>query len=85
MIEKLKAIYWDWKYIDEYNPAGWSAFWGAIRFWWEHRPRLAECSARCGAVIWKNGNDDQARYCSEGCAYYGPGQWVSSPENEIPF
>lgn len=85
MIEKLKDICWDWRYVDEYNPAGWLAFWEAVRFWWQHRPRLAECSAGCGTVIWKNGSTDQARYCSEGCAYYGSGYWVSLEEDEIPF
>ncbi len=78
MIEKLKDICWN-----EYNPAGWSAFWDAVRFWWQHRPRLAECSAECGTVFWKNGSDNQDRYCSEGCSYYEPG--VSLSEDKIPF
>lgn len=86
MIEKLKKIYRNWQYIDEYNPAGWGAFWRAVRHWWQHRPRLAECSAECGTMIWKNGSaDNKERYCSEACSYYGPGQWVSLLEDEIPF
>lgn len=86
MIEKLKMIYWDWRYIDDHKPAGWRAFWGVLKFWWIYRPRLSKCSAGCGTIIWENGGDSQSRYCSEGCAYYGPSDhWVSLPEDEIPF
>lgn len=87
MIEKLKEIYWNWRFCAEVrNPAGWAALWVELKFWWQDRPRRTECSSGCGIIIWKKGSDKQERYCSDGCAYYGPDGCISSPEDdEIPF
>lgn len=73
--------------IDQPVPGSLINFLWAVRFWWHTRPQRTQCSF-CGQPLWWNGPQDpnfpdKERYCSEGCAYYGPRKELD--EEVIPF
>jgi hypothetical protein len=74
-------------YLDQPRPGNLADFLNAIRYWWHNRPQLTHCSF-CGQRIWWNGprvpnSPDEEKYCSEGCAFYGPHE--DYPDEVIPF
>lgn len=68
MIEQLKRKYQDWQYVNEHNPAGWSAFWWSLQIWWQYRPHSVK---NWPSFIWilKNWLQSLPRLaeCSAGC------------------
>lgn len=77
-MNKVREKWNEWRMEREYNRymaslqrgGGLVNWWVAVKEWVAARPKRSPCP-HCGTAVWHMGLGDV--YCSETCAYYGPG------------